>query len=89
LLPLRRELYRIKTVDSHIKGECKAGATFHTALKPIRPARPSVVVKFMKAGPVNLPRVKAIAIPPLVIAVDETAFCQGVAWTTFFSSAIA
>jgi hypothetical protein len=73
--------------DSHIRGECKAGATFQTALKPIKPAKPSVVVRFMNAGPVNLPRVKAVAIPPLVIAVEETAFCQGVASIIFFSSA--
>jgi hypothetical protein len=82
-------MYMTPKVHSHIKGECRAGATFHTALKPMIPARPRVVVRFMKAGPVNLPRVRAVAIPPDVIAVELIAFCHGVASMTFFSSWIA
>ena len=50
------------------------------------PASPRVVVRFMKAGPVNLPRVRAVAIPPDVIAVELMAFCHGVASMIFFSS---
>jgi hypothetical protein len=50
------------------------------------PASPRVVVRFIKAGPVNLPRVRAVAIPPDVIAVELIAFCHGVASTIFFSS---
>jgi len=76
-------------IDLHIKGECRAGATFHTALNPMIPASPRVVVRFMKAGPVNLPSVRAVAIPPDVIAVELRAFCHGVASIIFFSSWIA
>jgi len=53
------------------------------------PASPRVVVRFMKAGPVNLPSVRAVAIPPDVIAVELIAFCHGVASMIFFSSWIA
>jgi hypothetical protein len=73
-------------LDVHINGECRAGATFHTARKPTRPARPSVVVKFMNAGPVNLPRVRAVAIPPEVIRLVLTALRQGVISTIGLSS---
>jgi len=53
------------------------------------PASPRVVVRFINAGPVNLPRVRAVAMPPDVMAVELMAFCHGVASTIFFSSGIA
>lgn len=66
----------------HIRGECNAGVTLQTARKPIIPARARVVVKFMKAGPVNLPRAKAVPIPPEVNVMERTDSCQGVKATT-------
>lgn len=42
----------------------------------------------MKAGPVNLPRVSAVAIPPEVIKLVLTAFRHGVISTIGFSSLI-
>lgn len=61
-----------------MRGECSAGATFHTALKPTIPASPSTVTRFMNAGPVNLPRASAVPIPPVVTAMERVLSCHGV-----------
>ena len=70
------------TQSTHtFNGECNAGTTFQTALNPTKPARPSVVNRFMKAGAVNLPRVNAVPIPAVVRVTSRTVFCHGVTST--------
>lgn len=69
-------------LNLHIRGECSAGDTLHTALNPTSPARPRTVVRFMNAGPVNLPSASAVPIPPVVSPTERTDSCHGVSAVT-------